>query len=379
VAPEQASLETRWDHRVDIFAAGIILYELLTTQKPFPRATDVDSLILSRKAKVVPVTSIDPRLPRDLDTILGKALAYDPAKRYADARTFAQALVEVLFPTPHSSISDHLAQQLHQVFADRITRQRQARAHDVLIMKVLSNLAVRQPEEQRLAAAPNLTPPPGAEGLPTIEPVAVASEPQAREPKTPAPARPAHRPVVVRRGVAWSAVLLVALLSAAAGAAASWYGAPLVRPGTVLVTSDPPGAEIALDGVPTGQKTPAVLEHVLLSRPHEVTLSGPTLRPSVTHLKAEPGQLSARVHVQLGSSIGALVISSEPAGAEVLFDDRPAGQTPVTIEGVRLDQRHRIDLKLAGHEIDQVVVLPEKDGTTVKRTLTRAQAPATKK
>jgi len=37
VAPEQASLETRWDHRVDIFAAGIILYELLTRQKPFPR------------------------------------------------------------------------------------------------------------------------------------------------------------------------------------------------------------------------------------------------------------------------------------------------------------------------------------------------------
>ena len=32
VAPEQASLESRWDHRVDLFAAGIILYELLTKQ-----------------------------------------------------------------------------------------------------------------------------------------------------------------------------------------------------------------------------------------------------------------------------------------------------------------------------------------------------------
>src|SRR5512141_409999 len=88
VAPEQASVEHRWDHRVDLFAAGIILYELLTKQKPFPRATDVDSLVTSRKARVVPPTAIDPRLPKDLDAILSRALAYDPEKRFADARLF---------------------------------------------------------------------------------------------------------------------------------------------------------------------------------------------------------------------------------------------------------------------------------------------------
>jgi len=36
---------------------------------------------------------------------------------------------------------------------------------------------------------------------------------------------------------------------------------------------------------------------------------------------------------------------------------------------VKLDERHRVDLRLAGHEIDQVVVLPEKDGALVRRTL----------
>ena len=51
VAPEQASLERRWDHRVDLFAAGILLYELLTKQKPFPKATDVESLVTARKAR----------------------------------------------------------------------------------------------------------------------------------------------------------------------------------------------------------------------------------------------------------------------------------------------------------------------------------------
>jgi hypothetical protein len=373
VAPEQASLETRWDHRVDIFAAGIILYELLTKQKPFPKSTDVDSLVISRKAKVVPVTTIDPRLPKELDQILGKALAYDPARRYADARSFAEALVDVLFPTPHSAISDHLNKQLHQVFGDKIARQRQARAHDALIMKVLGNLADRSQAAQRLAASAAGTPAPGSlaavEVPPELEPMAVEPHPDLR---TPSGSRPVRRQVVVHRGATWSLVSMVALAAALAGAGAAWFGSPYLRRGALVVTSEPSGAEISLDGSPTGQRTPAVLENVVVTRPHEVVLGGPRLRSTTVTVKPEPGRLSLRVHALVGSSIGAIEVESDPSGAEVRLDDRPAGVTPVTIGEVRLDQRHRIDLKLAGYEIDQVVVLPEKDGTHFQRTLTPA-------
>jgi serine/threonine protein kinase len=379
VAPEQASLETRWDHRVDIFAAGIVLYELLTRQKPFPKATDVESLVISRKARVVPVTTVDPRLPRELDTILARALAYDPAKRYPDARAFAEALVDVLFPTPHSAISDHLAKQMHEVFGERIARQRQARAHDALIMKVLAKLAERPNGTQRLAVGPEATPEPGAfaarEGThPELEPLAASGEfhPELR---APAPPRLARRPMVVRRGLAWSTLALVALASALAGAGGAWFGGPYLRRGALVVTSEPSGAEIALDGAATGQRTPAVIENVPVQRPHEVVLSGPTLRRTPVPVKPEPGRMVLRVHAQLGSAVGSIEVVSEPPGAQVLLDDRPIGLTPVTIGDVRLDQRHRIDLKLGGYEIDQVVVLPEKDGTHFKRTLTPA-APA---
>jgi tRNA A-37 threonylcarbamoyl transferase component Bud32 len=381
VAPEQASLETRWDHRVDIFAAGIVLYELLTRQKPFPKATDVDSLVISRKAKVVPVTTIDPRLPKELDQILAKALAYDPAKRYADARDFAEALVDVLFPTPHSAISDHLHKQLHQVFADRIARQRQARAHDALIMKVLANLAGRQQGTERLAARAEATPAPvplgSTGGTIELEPLAVAPD-HAPDLRTPSASRTARRPVVVRRGLAWSVVALLALLSAAAGAAGAWFGGPYLRRGALVVTSEPAGAEIALDGTPTGQRTPAVIENVDVHLPHEVVLSGPRLRPTPVAVKPEPGRLALRVHALLGSSVGTIEVSSQPPGAEVILDGNPVGVTPVSVAEVRLDQRHRIDLKLGGYEIDQVVVLPEKDGTRFSRTLTPA-APAGQK
>jgi serine/threonine protein kinase len=376
VAPEQASLETRWDHRVDIFAAGIVLYELLTKQKPFPKATDVDSLVISRKAKVVPATTIDPRLPKELDQILSRALAYDPAKRYADARVFAEALVDVLFPTPHSAISDHLHKQLHQVFSERIARQRQARAHDALIMKVLANLAERPHGARRQAAGTGETPltsvQDALDGPPReLTPLSLGGEPGA-EARTPALPRHLRQAVVVRRGVAWWVVALAALASATAGAGGIWLAGPYLRRGALVVTSEPSGAEISLDGTPTGQRTPAVLEEVSIQLPHEVLLSGPRLRSTLVAVKPQPGRLSLRVHGQLGSAIGAIVVSSEPPGAAVLLDDQPAGVTPVTIGEVRLDQRHRIDLKLPGYEIDQVVVLPEKDGTSFSRKLSPA-------
>lgn len=365
VAPEQASVEKRWDHRVDVFAAGIILYELLTKQKPFPKATDVETLIESRRARVVPPTAIDPRLPKDVDAIVAKALAYDPDKRYPDARSFADALVDVLFPTPHSSIEDHLASQMQQVFAEKIARQRQARAHDPLIMKVLYNAARQQAPPE---GTPAITPP---AGYPVLGPAAFSATTVTSKPRQ----GPARRPrTVVRQGVRASTAVLLGLLVAVAGAAGFHYASPWLRPGVVLVTSEPPGLEITFDGVKTPLTTPSILEDVLLSRPHLVTLGGPQMKETTVPVPLEPGKLVARVHVRIESTIGALTIESIPPGADILFDDKPSGRTPITLGDVRLDKRHRIDLMLAGHELDQFVVLPEKDGVRFVRRLSRTDA-----
>jgi serine/threonine protein kinase len=365
VAPEQASLEKRWDHRVDIFAAGIILYELLTKQRPFPKATDVESLIESRRAKVVPPTAIAPRLPKDVDAIVAKALAYEPEDRYPDARSFADALVDVLFPTPHSSIQDHLAQQIKQVFAEKIAKQRQARAHDPLIMKVLSNAAELRAQAER--GGTPATPVPGAfASIENPDPPLQTSHDSQRVP------RPSPRVRVVERGVRTSTAALAGLLLAAGGAAAAHFGSPWLRPGIVLVTSEPAGLQVTFDGEKTELVTPAVVEGVLLSRPHLVTLRGPRVKETVLPVpRPAPGVLVARVHGRLESALGAITIESVPAGADIVLDDRPAGRTPATLPGVKLDARHRIDLVLAGHEIDQFVVLPEKDGVRYTRRLSR--------
>jgi hypothetical protein len=84
------------------------------------------------------------------------------------------------------------------------------------------------------------------------------------------------------------------------------------------------------------------------------------------------------VHARLELALIALRIESVPPGAEVRVGGRGAGTTPVTISGLRADERHRIDLVLAGHELDQFVVLPEQDGTRFRRTLAPVQAAARK-
>jgi hypothetical protein len=83
------------------------------------------------------------------------------------------------------------------------------------------------------------------------------------------------------------------------------------------------------------------------------------------------------VDAVLPPALGVLVIDSDPPGADVRVDGRLLGRTPISIPGVALGERHRVDLTLPGREIDQFVVLPDRDGLKFKRTLQAARpAPA---
>jgi hypothetical protein len=358
VAPEQASLEKAWDHRVDIFAAGIILYEFLTKQKPFPRATDVESLIESRKAKVVPPTAFDDRLPKEIDVIIAKALAYDPANRYPRARAFADALVDVLFPTPHSAIQDLIGQQMQQVYKDRIAKQRAARAHDALVMKVLTNVAAKEAAER------------GGE-LPTPPAAALFEQPELTPSASRAtrPSRSSMRPVQV--GLSAARSVFVGLLSGLVASAAALGTLVWLRTAPMVVTAEPAGARVSVDGRPA-EPAPLVVDGLAVHDPHVVVVTAPERQPLTIQVPPDLWRPTMRVHAALKHSRGDVTLESEPGGAEVRLDGKPVGRTPITIQGVSLSDRHRVDLTLPGHEIDQFVVLPERDGLRYRRVLAPA-------
>jgi serine/threonine-protein kinase len=91
MSPEQAT-GNRADERSDVYGLGATLYELMTAQPPFvaPSALEILRQVIEREP--IPPRRLNPRLDRDIETCILKAMDKDPARRYESAAALADDL-----------------------------------------------------------------------------------------------------------------------------------------------------------------------------------------------------------------------------------------------------------------------------------------------
>ena len=94
------------DRSADLFSLGVVLYELLTDQKPLAADPARSVLDVVREARVIPPSSVNPEVPAAVERIVLRALAREPEDRYQDASEMLSEIDGVLRNPPSPSSAD---------------------------------------------------------------------------------------------------------------------------------------------------------------------------------------------------------------------------------------------------------------------------------
>jgi serine/threonine-protein kinase len=107
LAPERL-LGQPHDTRTDLYAVGVILYEMVAGVRPFVGESPRETMQLALHRPPRPLRAVRHDLPRSLEKVISRALAKNPERRFADAEEMLLALADV---EPESSPEQRLAQR----------------------------------------------------------------------------------------------------------------------------------------------------------------------------------------------------------------------------------------------------------------------------
>lgn len=119
MSPEQVR-GSKLDHRSDIFAVGLVMYEMLTGARTFERADSLKTLKAIVQEKPLNPREMNPEIPTEVIKILSKSLEKNPERRYKTAQEFQLALEDWLEQSPKKSNNVRLSRFLYDLFDDEL-------------------------------------------------------------------------------------------------------------------------------------------------------------------------------------------------------------------------------------------------------------------
>lgn len=227
MAPEQI-LRQDVDRRADVYAAGVVLWEVLTGSRLFTADEEAGIVHAVLNESVAPPSTRRPDIPQELDAVVLRALARDASSRFVTALELAERLESVVAPAPPSAVTELLG----QLCAERLRWQAERVAH----------VEAAPLEGTDLPAPPSTTPNViDTEGATNAGVVGVSQDRTAPLALTPAPSR-GGRAAIAFAGVVLAG-LFVALVTVAVSAskgrpATPPSSAPTVAAATLLEPID---------------------------------------------------------------------------------------------------------------------------------------------
>lgn len=156
LAPE-AALGEEVDARADIFALGVVLWEMIAGRRLFYGDTDYHTVKLVQQANIPRLSHVRPAdVDEDLERILDRALARDPAKRYQSAAEFSKALTQYIFKRQLAVTQYDIAALVKRTLADESEQAKPPQSLiDQLIQEELGRFtSIEQEEEESQGSTP---------------------------------------------------------------------------------------------------------------------------------------------------------------------------------------------------------------------------------
>ncbi|MBK9032432.1 MAG: serine/threonine protein kinase [Myxococcales bacterium] len=377
MAPEQCRAQ-HIDRRADVFALGIVLYELSTQHRAFKSDSDFETMTKIVGGEVAPPSSVRASYPPALEAIVARAMAVDPAHRYQTAAELGDAL-EAFAEGAGLTISQRAVERfMHQVFGTRpepwrVGPQLPRSAGGSTPRPGTPNPGSR-PSAQRAA----LTPPPSATPAPMARPVAplprtdsmVASAIQV--PMEP-PGRSLTRPLALGLGLAVLGVL-AAVVASSGGRGGGGGGGGATSASTSAGSSTAPSAEVGAAAAPTVTAPTMTAPATTAPTTTAPTMTAPTMTAPTTPSPDEVTPAAPEPAPPPTAATVTLHLVTDPPGAAVYVGTKRRGATPLDLTVPRGARPLAVRFERAGWRAQTVAIPVDQDGARTV-TLVKKAAP----